>query len=403
MSIFFHHHPSENPSRLFRPSRWQQAAADLRAQWRQQGLARHDQAQPLAAELQGLRDSGLVNLLVPEALGGLGGTLRDASQVVIDLARANSSIAALLAFHYYSSSIPRLSDFAADGRDIDRRSAAQRWLWGNISQPQEQGFLARPDGAGGYVVQGTKRYNTGAPLGDVISVLAVRTDAREIVYGVIPSHRAGIAYHDDWDHLGLRQTGTVSATFDNVAIAREEVIPSPAPRKSFPSLFIGYAFVSYSSVFLGTAFAALEAARDYTLTRAKPFHGLKSAADDPYILAGYGAHVARLQAAEALLAAAADDVQRAYDQRATLSPDDIGDINVRVVAARDVAATTALDVTAGIFDLTRGVGSTHAQFALDRYWRDVRTLAQHDPLVYSERALGDHFLRGVRFALPDFV
>ena len=32
--------------------------------------------------------------------------------------------------------------------------------------------------------------------------------------------------------------------------------------------------------------------------------------------------------------------------------------------------------------------------ALDRHWRNARTLASHNPRIYKERIVGDHLLNG---------
>ena len=57
-----------------------------------------------------LRESGFVSLLYPKNLGGGGGTLHDAAQSVLEIAKVDGSTAALLGFNYYNSLVPLLTD-----------------------------------------------------------------------------------------------------------------------------------------------------------------------------------------------------------------------------------------------------------------------------------------------------
>ena len=42
-----------------------------------------------------------------------------------------------------------------------------------------------------------------------------------------------------------------------------------------------------------------------------------------------------------------------------------------------------------------GASATQEARALDRHWRNARTVASHNPAIARERLLGDHFLNGV--------
>jgi hypothetical protein len=41
-----------------------------------------------------------------------------------------------------------------------------------------------------------------------------------------------------------------------------------------------------------------------------------------------------------------------------------------------------------------GARASARKFGFDRYWRDVRTLSLHDPVIYKAREVGDYFVNG---------
>lgn len=406
--LFLHapvlHAPSPEDAPFYREAPYARLAREVAESWPGDALARERANVKPVAELQALRDSGLLKLLIPQRFGGLGGSLADAAQVIVVLAKQDASLAALLGFHYYASSVPRLSDLVTDAEAIERQSAQHNWLWGNIVQPFAPNFTATPTGDGGFIVRGFKKYNTGASYADITSVLAKRTDVPEMLYAFIEPDRTGVRFHDDWDHLGLRLADTRSVTFNDVELRPADIIPHHGvSRTNFPSLYLGYANTVYAALFVGSALGALAAARHHTLNHAKTPPGLKHVTDDPYIRQGYGQFAIELQAAEALLAQVAAEVARAYDERARLTEQRIGQIATRALALRGHAANTALRITAGIQALAGGVSTAATALGLERYWRDVRTLSLHDSLANAEGVIGLHYLSGKPFRLPDFV
>jgi alkylation response protein AidB-like acyl-CoA dehydrogenase len=41
-----------------------------------------------------------------------------------------------------------------------------------------------------------------------------------------------------------------------------------------------------------------------------------------------------------------------------------------------------------------GASAVTERFRLDRHWRNARTLASHNPVIYRDRIVGDHVLNG---------
>jgi alkylation response protein AidB-like acyl-CoA dehydrogenase len=158
----------------------------------------------------------------------------------------------------------------------------------------------------------------------------------------------------------------------------------------------------FSNFYIGIALGALATAVSYTTanTRAWPYGGdNKSAAVDEFpILTRYGSWTAHLRAAEALADRAGREIAAVYERHGPardVSARARGEAAEWVASVKIFATDTALQVTAGIFEVT-GARATGKKVGLDRFWRDVRTHTLHDPVAYKERELG-------RFRLLDEV
>lgn len=61
--------------------------------------------------------------------------------------------------------------------------------------------------------------------------------------------------------------------------------------------------------------------------------------------------------------------------------------------AQIVVLDLGLKVTNEIFEVG-GSSALDRKFHLDRHWRNARTLASHNPVIYRERQVGDYLLNG---------
>ena len=368
-------------------------AIDLAEEFREGAVQRDQSNQRPLAELERLRESNLVNLLIPRELGGGGGSIRDAAQVILELTKGDASIATVLAFHYYNSQIPRYLDYKTDAEAIQRASARKRWIWGNSTQYVNKGFFAEPHADGGYTVSGTKTWNTGAPLADVMTVLAIHPNKEQYIYGYIPTDRAGLRFHDDWDQLGLRGADSGTITFENVRIFPDEVLPwTHAGVQTGPAPFwTTFGAIFYSAVFLGSSLAVLDAVRDYSRTQRRQVlypPGVDRATNDPLIQTQYAELLIKVQAGLAFLDQVTHEVQQVWNNRRIGADEDRGRVSLRTLALRAFTANVALEVTPKLYDFTGGRATGRA-YGFDRHWRNVRQLSVHDPLIYSVRTLGD--------------
>ncbi|WP_110973037.1 acyl-CoA dehydrogenase family protein [Pseudomonas huaxiensis] len=377
------------------PSDWIALARELGIAFRKGAAERDQQATPPVEQIRQLRESGLVNLFYPAHLGGGGGSVRDAAWSVLEVARGDGSIGALLAFHFYNSAVPLFHDYSDGNAEIVRRATDNRWYWGNVTQYVNREFFATPHADGGYVLNGVKKWNTGAPLAEITTVLAEHADRTHFIYGYLPTDREGIRFEQDWNPIGLRGADSSTVIFDNVRLHADEVIPwkHQGAQRSVLPFWTTFGAVYYSAVYLGSALAALDTARDYARNdrRQTLSPGASSLADDPLVLTQFGELWSRVQAGLGYFDRVIAELQEGWDKRLELDDDAVGRLTARALALRSHSSALALEITPRLFDFPGGRG-TQRDKAFDRFWRDARTLSSHDPLINSLHAVGNYAL-----------
>ncbi len=71
----------------------------------------------------------------------------------------------------------------------------------------------------------------------------------------------------------------------------------------------------------------------------------------------------------------------------------IAEAELEIWQAQAVVIELVLDATGSVFDAL-GASATLRGNGLDRYWRNARTIASHNPRVYRERIVGDFAVNG---------
>lgn len=385
------------------PQDWIKKARELAEEFSENSVQRDIEGVRPVDQIRRLRETGLVSLLYPKSLGGGGGSLRDAAQSVLEIAKVDGSTAALLGFNYYNSLVPLLTDYEGRNDTVVRTAAANRYFWGNVTQYVNKEFVAQHHPDGGFTITGTKKWNTGAPLAEITTLLAIHPDQDRYIYAVIPTAREGLEFHDDWNPIGLRGTDSGTITFHDVRIFPKEVLHwglSPAQTGPLP-LWASFGAIFYSAVFIGRTLGALEQAREWTVKgrRQGSFGGASISADDPFIQAEFAEYWVQIQAAQAYFDRTISAVQDQWEKRATLAEEDRGNIALETLSLRTFASRTALHITPRIFELLGGKAiGREADF--DQYWRDVRTLSSHDPEVLARRVIGKHVLHQEPLIFP---
>jgi alkylation response protein AidB-like acyl-CoA dehydrogenase len=128
---------------------------------------------------------------------------------------------------------------------------------------------------------------------------------------------------------------------------------------------------------------------DTTLARAVPVIG-----SGPEAIHKFGQLATKVQAAEALLAAAAatlDEVTRTPRNAAAAVRG-----SVAVAQAKAFGSEVAAEVASEMFSLS-GASATDERYDLSRHWRNARTHASHDPVSWKYHHVGNYLLND---ALP---
>lgn len=363
---------------------WLSVARNAIAEFAPAIAERERAGEPPSAELEAVRAAGLTNLLIPREHGGEGATHLEAAAVVSELSAFDPNVGGLLAYHY-TNFIADLLDYEGGNAELQRRSAAERWLWGNVTQPFVP-FKATRTEDGGFILNGTKPLNTGVLTGDVSTVLSPIDGERAYVYVAVPRDREGLTYHDDWDHLGLRRTATVTIDFRDVVRPEEVYVDShEGPRVGFPPLYEARSTFFFGSIAVGAAQGALRTAKELLAP---------DASGDPEVVSVLGRLSARIQAAVALRDEVADEIEDGFSRRRELGVAKQVELKQRSEAFRLFAAGVGLEVGSEVLELPGVAAGRHAT-GIDRYWRDVRIHSLHlNPPIYHYRVIGDVLLNG---------
>lgn len=216
-----------------------------------------------------LHEHGLLALTVAKNLGGSGAGLRHASKVVRSIARGDPSTALVLAMQYLAHSGERQAHWPAGlyervAADTVREGA----LTNSLRVEPELGTPARgglPNTtarrtADGWRLSGRKIFSTGAPRLTWMSVWA-RSDDPDPLVGAWLVHREtpGIRIVENWNHLGMRASGSHEVVFENVLVPFDHALrPTPAsqPMPPMPGVALVWGNVLVSGIYDSVARSA---------------------------------------------------------------------------------------------------------------------------------------------------
>ncbi|CAL1242072.1 acyl-CoA dehydrogenase family protein [Candidatus Methylocalor cossyra] len=257
----------------------------------------------------------------------------------------------------------------------------------------------------GYVLNGTKYYSTGTLFADWIVVMA-STDDGNLASVTIAADRKGVVRVDDWDGFGQRLTGSGTTKFENVIVHPDEVTDYGPPTTPQPPNYL-FAFVQ---LYLQALTAGIlhhirkdACALIHRRTRAFSHSTTSVPARDPQILQVVGEIASDAFAAEAIVIAAAEQLQAAADSVTDGKPDPELALQAQLAAA---CAKVAIDrfsyqVASRLFDVG-GASATRGSYNLDRHWRNIRTISTHNPTFAKATAIGNYFVNNVKLPLNGY-
>jgi alkylation response protein AidB-like acyl-CoA dehydrogenase len=367
--------------------------------------ARHRLLFDEVRELQGL---GFGALRLPREHGGGGASLEELFGLLVDLAAADSNLGHLVRGHVAFVETLLLTGLRP-GQEPD--ASQRRWverlrrgdLVGNAqSERRELGDLGtrlERGEDGGWRVTGAKYYTTGSIYADWIHLAALDGDERVGV--TLDAHQPGVRSVDDWDGFGQPLTGSGTTTFEAVPVDPEDITRHEPDDETWPYLGAVFQLVLLATV-AGVAQAALDDTVEYTRGRRRTFGhaGEHAPREDPLVQAVVGRLSAAAHAARAIVlhnARALDAfVDAVRDGRAAQGA--ARSVQLDVFRAQQVVLPLVLEATSELFEVG-GASATSTARGLDRHWRNVRTVASHNPAVQRAAAIGQFELDGT---LPEW-
>ena len=348
------------------------------------------------AEVQLLKDAGLVTLLGPVEHAGGGQDWPTAYQVIRTVAAADGSIGQLLGYHLLWFWAARLVGTPEQIEAVEADATKNKWFFGGAVNPRDNDVVVTDEGDT-IVFDGKKTFSTGSRVSDVTVLEGALQDGQH-VFAIVPSNIEGLTFHDDWDNIGLRQTESGSVTIDKVRVdwaSAAGFVDKAFQPRVYNTLNVPTIQLVFINFYLGIARGALEEAASYTKTKTRAWlHStVDSAVDEPYIIDIYGDLTSKLWAVEALADAVALEGQKIHDNAWNVTAQERGDHEVRVAALKARATEVSLEITSTVFEAL-GARATASKYGFDRFWRNVRTHTLHDPVAYKRREVGRWVLTG---------
>jgi alkylation response protein AidB-like acyl-CoA dehydrogenase len=371
-----------------------------------EGAIKRERTRTLPHEpIEWLKKAGFGAVRVPVESGGAGASLPQLVQLLIELAAADSNVPQALRGHFAFVE-DRLNAQPGPQRDIwfKRFVAGETFgnAWTEVGDVKIGDVITQVSPKDGrWALNGHKYYSTGSIFADWIDVYARRADNGADVIAAVRTAQPGVTLHDDWDGFGQRTTGSGTSIFTDAVVEAADVFDF-STRFKYQTAF--YQLVHLATL-AGIARAAERDVAQQVAGRKRIFStgNAPIARQDPQIQQIVGQISAQAYAAAAVAVRAAEPAQRAYLARFGDDPEaeKAANIDAEIESAQGqlVIADLALRATADLFNAL-GASSASERLALDRHWRNARTVATHNPLVYKARIVGDWSINGTE---PPYV
>jgi alkylation response protein AidB-like acyl-CoA dehydrogenase len=360
---------------------------------------RREQQRELPFEaIQWLSEAGFGALRVPKAYGGAGATIPQLFRLLVELAEADSNIPQILRAHFaFVEARLTSKDQTARGTWLTRIAAGAlvgAAMAERTAATENTVTLVHRDDH--WILNGQKYYCTGTIYADWVAAAAA--DGDDHVSLVVPATAPGVTREDDWDGFGQRLTGSGTTRFEHVRIEDEHIIRR-LPMKEYRSESYLTAFYQlfHLAALAGIARAVLRDGTAFVQGRTRAFgvHGTSSPRSDPLVQRVVGRLASLSFAATTLVDSVATAIEETYQAVLEDEADEAlySATDLKAFQAQQIVINLVLEATSLLFEVG-GASATSETRSLDRYWRNARTLASHNPAIYRERAIGDYYLNG---------
>ncbi|ABK70148.1 acyl-CoA dehydrogenase family protein [Mycolicibacterium smegmatis] len=357
-------------------------------------------------QVRWLNEAGFGTLRIPAEQGGFGASLEQTFQLLAELGQADANVAHIWRNHLAFVEDRLNAPVTEENNTWIKRFLAGEFVGGGWTEANNgtlaniaTTITARDDH---WLVSGAKYYATGSLYADWLDVIG-RGDDGELWTALVRSDDPGVKLVDDWRGFGQRATASGSVHYDNARAERGNVFPA-VERFAYQPHFYQIAMLA---VLTGITKAVQRDGSAALKQRKRNYpQGLSEVpSDDAQLLQVIGEVSAEAFGAEAALALSARTLDRVVAGRLAGSEDRarqlLIDAEVAVTQAQLVIIGAALRSTTKVFDAL-GASAVSEELGLDRHWRNARTLASHNPVVYKARILGDWFING-KDPVPDLA
>ena len=362
-------------------------------------IARETSGERPFAEINQLKNARFGAVRLPVEEGGAGATLPEFFNLLIELAEADSNIVQSLRGHF---------GFLEDVVNREHGPLRQRWTrriaegetlgnaWTEVGNGAAQdSFSTRVSQKDDrLVVNGTKYYTTGSLYADWIDVGATGLDDEGVVLQV-RRNDPGVEIIDDWDGFGQTLTASGTTIFTDVAVDPDDIVRNEDKFRYSAAYYQTFHLATLAGIARAianeTAKAVASRTRHYS-NGAGP-----RSSQDPQVLQVVGRLRGNAYAAGSIVLQVARALERAF--KAHFVDDEAAEERANAIAeletsqALTVITNLVLESSTILFDAL-GASAARKPVALDRHWRNARTLASHNPRIYKDRIVGDYAVNG---------
>jgi alkylation response protein AidB-like acyl-CoA dehydrogenase len=336
--------------------------------------------------------TGFGSARIPAEAGGEGASLETLFSRLIRLAAADSNIA-----HVFRGHLGFVEQLNFEPNEAVRQKWYSRVLagafFGNAQSERTATSTvstALDRSSGAPLLNGRKFYTTGSIYADWIDLAAIDGDTE--VQVLAPSADPGVTSIDDWNGFGQRLTGSGTTIFDNAVIDQSDVRPyTDDPDRD------AYITSIFQLVLLAVVAGIAQNALNDTVAFVQPrsriwgYAGQALPRQNHLVQTVVGDLSSAAFASREIVLSNARELDRALGQRGATR--EILDARLNVYRSQQVVLPLVLKATSDLFEVG-GASAVTNDFALDRHWRNARTVASHNPAIQRKRSIGDYELNG---------
>jgi alkylation response protein AidB-like acyl-CoA dehydrogenase len=340
--------------------------------------------------------TGFGSARIPARFGGEGASLETVFHRLIRLAAADSNIA-----HVFRGHLGFVEQLVLDPDPAVQEKWFARVLDGALfgnAQSERSGTSAistkldRTDDT--VILNGRKFYTTGSIYADWIDLAALDGEAE--VQVLASTSDAGVTSIDDWNGFGQRLTGSGTTIFDDARVEPDDIRPYADDKDRD-----AYIASVFQLVLLGVVAGIAQAALDDTVAFVQPrsriwgYAGQALPRENHLVQTVVGDLSSAAFAARELVLSNARELDAAINAKLDGRGDarQFLDARLNVYRSQQMVLPLVLKATSDLFEVG-GASAVGNDFALDRHWRNARTIASHNPAIQRKRSIGDYELNG---------